>query len=680
MQTSFTAKHSPSLPFQAGLGAFTALTLIIWAMPAVAEDVPGVEQTKAPTPFAELAAKAGAQYQGNGLSVLPAPEGARLRCVFQKLEGQATPDGLWLVSTADGVKGDRFRIVARSVGREYTSSTGGRHSVRAAALQDDEDAHRVTRPTTPLARTGTVAVAEKVARFVRPGLVEEYSVSMDGVRQDFLVLQRPGGEGKLRVELDVTGAKAEALVTGARLALDGSGRKVAYNRLLVADAQGHELAARMEVASDHRLAVLVDDAGAVYPVRIDPTFSDANWASMGGLPGANGSVLTAIVDGSGNLYIGGDFTLVGEVAANLVAKWDGTAWSAMGSGLPIYRSGPWVNALAVSGTNLYVGGYFRTAGGSPATNIARWNGSTWSALGSGLNGAVYALAVSGTNLYVGGYFTIAGGSPADYIAKWDGSTWSGLGSQLTGYVYALAVAGTDLYVGGQFTVAGGSAANYIAKWNGSTWSALGTGLNGTFYPQVVALAASGTDLYVGGYFTAAGGSPATNIARWNGSTWSALGSGLDGSVSALAFLGTDLYVGGQFTVAGGSAATNIAKWDGSAWSALGSGCDNAVRALAVSGGDLYVGGNFLTAGGRVSAYLARANLADNTAPTLTIGRSGKNAVVSWPSPSSGFALEQNFMLGTANWTNIPATPSDDGTNKTVAIPLDSASSFFRLKK
>ena len=27
--------------------------------------------------------------------------------------------------------------------------------------------------------------------------------------------------------------------------------------------------------------MVVNDAGAVYPVRIDPTFSDANWISMG---------------------------------------------------------------------------------------------------------------------------------------------------------------------------------------------------------------------------------------------------------------------------------------------------------------------------------------------------------------------------------------------------------------
>jgi hypothetical protein len=47
--------------------------------------------------------------------------------------------------------------------------------------------------------------------------------------------------------------------------------------------------------------VVVNDAGAVYPVRIDPTFSDANWISIGGVDGAVGTVQAAVVDGSGNL-------------------------------------------------------------------------------------------------------------------------------------------------------------------------------------------------------------------------------------------------------------------------------------------------------------------------------------------------------------------------------------------
>src|SRR5258708_28852172 len=105
--------------FLAGWRGFTALSLIICtAMLTAAPGVPASNQTNALIPFAELGAKAGAQYQGDGLSVLPAREGARLRCDFQKLEGEATAEGLWLISTADGAKSDRFRVVARSGGRE----------------------------------------------------------------------------------------------------------------------------------------------------------------------------------------------------------------------------------------------------------------------------------------------------------------------------------------------------------------------------------------------------------------------------------------------------------------------------------------------------------------------------------------------------------------------------------
>src|SRR5262249_54105643 len=63
------------------------------------------------------------------------------------------------------------------------------------------------------------------------------------------------------------------------------------------------------------------------------TFSDANWISLGGLPGANGPVYAAVVDGSGNLYIGGRFTVVGDTIATNIAKWNGCSWSALWSGI-----------------------------------------------------------------------------------------------------------------------------------------------------------------------------------------------------------------------------------------------------------------------------------------------------------------------------------------------------------
>ena len=127
-------------------------------------------------------------------------------------------------------------------------------------------------------------------------------------------------------------------------------------------------------------------------------------------------------------------------------------------------------SLAVDGTDLYVGGIFTKAGGVSANCIAKWDGNTWSALGSGLGGAypeypcVYALALVGTNLYAGGRFTTAGGLPANFIAKWDGIAWSALRSGLDMYVYALANDGAGhLFVGGYFTQAGTNVSPYIAE-------------------------------------------------------------------------------------------------------------------------------------------------------------------------------------------------------------------------
>ena len=363
-------------------------------------------------PFSDIGARATANYQGDALGVTATSDGARLRCGFQKLEGHATPEGLWLESTKPGGAG-RLRVTPTAICRAGLSTLNPQLS-------------------TVLPATGTVSVNDKLVRFTRPGLTEEYSVSVDGVRQDLVIAARPSGAGDLRVELALSGAWAEA-AGGARLTLEGSARKLAYSRLRVEDATGRELTARLEVLAADQLAVSVADANATYPVRIDPTFSDADWVSLNhGLPGANGEVDAIAVDGSGNVYVGGYFTLIGTVPANHIAKWNGSAWSALGSG--VSGGNNRVYALAVSGTDLYAGGDFTTAGGMPANYVAKWNGSAWSALGSGIGGgslpSVNALAVSGTSLYVGGEFTW----PANLIAKWDGSAWSALGSGVDGNV------------------------------------------------------------------------------------------------------------------------------------------------------------------------------------------------------------------------------------------------------
>ena len=79
----------------------------------------GVAATNTPSaiPWNEIGAKAGADYQGDGLAVTPTESGARLHCVFQRLDGEATPEGLWLTSTVTNTVSDRFRVTAMEVGR-----------------------------------------------------------------------------------------------------------------------------------------------------------------------------------------------------------------------------------------------------------------------------------------------------------------------------------------------------------------------------------------------------------------------------------------------------------------------------------------------------------------------------------------------------------------------------------
>ena len=351
-------------------------------------------------------------------------------------------------------------------------------------------------------------------------------------------------------------------------------------------------------------------------------------------------------DGSGPaLYAGGEFLTAGGVPVHGIARWDGTSWSPLGSGVscedffpfPELRTGaddvkgivlpgcgfPSVQALAVydegSGPALYAGGIFDLAGGVPAANVARWDGTAWSALGDGTDDVVEALAVFDGELYAGGEFDFAGGVPASNVARWDGTDWAAVGAGTDDDVETLAVfddgGGPDLYAGGEFDFAGGVPASMIARWDGSAWSAVGLGMDDEVETLYVYDDGGGPDLYAGGAFDVAGGASATSIARWDGSAWSAVGGGMSTfdefrTVDALMGFddggGTDLYAGGFFEFAGGVPAANVARWDGAAWSPLGAGTDEEVEALAAfnaPGPSLFAGGFFTEAGGLPSSFI-----------------------------------------------------------------------------
>jgi hypothetical protein len=350
------------------------------------------------------------------------------------------------------------------------------------------------------------------------------------------------------------------------------------------------------------------------PPSAGATTCQAQWLpTFGGRSGCNASVraLTSFDDGSGpGLYVGGYFTTAGGVPASEIAKWDGAHWTALGSGLNGTFGTVDVEALVGfddgSGPALYAGGNFASIGGIAASNLARWDGQQWSAIGGGLAGIVRALAVyddgSGPALYAGGDFFTAGGVLAKHVARWDGVQWSDVGGGLLGgWVNCLQVyddgQGRALYAGGAFSQGGGQACTGIAKWDGSSWSPVGGGVLGGVQALTVYDDGSTSRLCVGGGLSSAGGLAVNRIALWDGSAWSALGSGLDYVVGALATFddgsGPALYVGGEFSNAGGVPASCLAKWDGVAWSALPVQLDYWVQALCVfdgGGGPALIGG------------------------------------------------------------------------------------------
>jgi hypothetical protein len=430
-------------------------------------------------------------------------------------------------------------------------------------------------------------------------------------------------------------------------------------------------------------ALAVDGRGNVYaggffqhaggkPANSIARWDGQSWEALGA--GVNGFVFDLAVDASGNVYACGDFTTAGDVQVNGVAMWDGLAWHSLAGGVSNDTPQVTVWSLAIDKYGyVYVGGQFSSAGGTPVKNIARWDGTNWSSLGTGIGAGdkypeVYALAADTRgNLYAGGAFSRAGSVDALNIARWNGEAWSALGDGVglpiqgaTKIVQSILTDGGIVYVGGEFNRAGATPVNGLARWNGSAWENINHGKWGAYAlpdgePEVdiegLAMDRDGR-LYAAGIFKIASGKSANNVAVLDGASWRGLGAdnGVDGNIRDIVLdpnggyyiLGDficawgkivshiahwdgtgwsdldggltgiplpyprrmlldhagNLYVGGDFVYAGDKTVHGIAKWDGTEWQALGSGLNGNVTAMAVDSQDhLYVSGYFSTAGG-----------------------------------------------------------------------------------
>lgn len=316
---------------------------------------------------------------------------------------------------------------------------------------------------------------------------------------------------------------------------------------------------------------------------------DTTFSPQAGANGFNNAV-RALASDANNVYVGGDFTAYRGALANRVAKLglDGALDTTFNDPADNGVNGI-VRALALSGTDLYVGGDFTIARGYTANRLVKLEllsgfldlNFSPNPGANGTNNSVRALAVDGTDLYVGGLFTTYRGAVANRVAKLNATSGvlnttfnpSSGGNGTNSYVHALAVNGTDLYIGGQFSQYRGTAANRIAKV--TTAGVLDTtfnptsGTNGT-NSTVLAIGLSGSNLYLGGSFSTYRGKAVNNVCLVDTATgvYSSVfsptsgGNGTSGaapSVNALVLDGTSLYLGGAFNRYRGRAATNNVK-------------------------------------------------------------------------------------------------------------------------
>ena len=300
-------------------------------------------------------------------------------------------------------------------------------------------------------------------------------------------------------------------------------------------------------------------------------------------------------DGTGPaLFVAGNFTSAGGAPANYVAKWDGSTWAALGTG-----TNREVETLAVfddgTGPALYAAGDFTSAGGLAAAAIARWDGTSWIPVGSGLDDWTFTLEVfddgSGEALYAGGLFDFADGRPAPGVAKWDGTEWSALGDGITSWVYTLKSLDT---ASGPALFAGTRNEPFVRRWDGAVWQAV-PGFPNRCFDLEVFDAGSGPRLY---------GLGGDGVSRFDQGGWTDLPiPPVEGRATELAVLddgtGDALYVGG---ITG-----DLAKWDGVEWTEL-PGLNEDIFSLATfddgSGEAIYAGGKFTSASGISTSRIA----------------------------------------------------------------------------
>lgn len=295
------------------------------------------------------------------------------------------------------------------------------------------------------------------------------------------------------------------------------------------------------------------------------------------------------------LVLGGFFDFAGNVPVANIAAWDGTDWHPLGTGIQATSAGASVTCVGTYRGHLIAAGNFTSAGNALASRIAKWDGNSWQALGSGVNGLVNAVLEWNDELYVGGSFTLAGGTSVRGLARWNGQAWADVPTGLTSFagapinILSLRVYNSQLHVGGDFGISGAVGAR-LARLDGTTWRDLGAAECGA----ILSMAVYHDELVVAGSVTVGSTYNRNRISRWDGSSWHAFPEEPNSVVNSLTVHGDLLVLGGDFITASQQWTGNrVVGWNGSSWVTFGQGLSgNPVLAVVSHRGELFACGLF----------------------------------------------------------------------------------------
>ncbi|ABZ95186.1 Conserved hypothetical protein [Leptospira biflexa serovar Patoc strain 'Patoc 1 (Ames)'] len=356
------------------------------------------------------------------------------------------------------------------------------------------------------------------------------------------------------------------------------------------------------------------------------------------------------ISGTPAIIVGGAFTTPRNNVFALDLNGTVLAWDPNFNGI--------VDAIAVSGQKVYVGGSFTAVnGGTARPNFAVVDSNTGTDIGINyaLNGNVHQVIESNGQIYLFGSFTSVLGENRNYGASIDSNTnsireWNP--RFLNPFSYPSASAGFSLD-GSRIMIPGGNGTvNYVDRSNIASVY-LDSGLPTNWAPsidnEVAVLHIKNDHLFIGGYFATISGLSRTRLAAFRLPSYELSSFNptiTTGNVTQLISDETNFYFAGTFTTVSGSARSNAAAYSLDNFSLTNWAPDpnNQVSSILDLGDSILLGGLFNTAGGSASSFIRAVNKSDGLAISIP---------TSFPdSDVSGFASYNGIIYVGGNFSTI----------------------------